>query len=288
MMVHKIPIETRFLLKVRKTDTCWLWTGARCDDGYGHFNIGGHQRRAHRVAWELWRHEPIPDGLMVLHHCDVPLCVNPDHLFLGTHKDNFIDWLNKGGTRCREIYLRGEAHPRHKVTANQVLEIRTSRKSCKELARIFGLSDGQVSKIRNGTSWKSLKATVVITMILLLPLALMLLTAASEAAPITLTWSSPGDDGNVGTASQYDLRYATAPLIGTDTTAYWSGMTQVTGEPVPLIAGTTQSWSGDLPVGTYYWLIRTADEVPNWSGFSNIAVKVVSDQSPPSRIMDLR
>jgi len=114
------------------------------------------------------------------------------------------------------------------------------------------------------------------------------LSIHAEAAPITLTWTSVGDDSLFGTASQYDLRYkTTAPALG-DTASWWSSATQVTGEPIPLVAGTTQSWTGDVVPGTYYWLIRTADEVPNWSGLSNIAVKVVSDIIPPSRIYDLK
>jgi hypothetical protein len=125
---------------------------------------------------------------------------------------------------------------------------------------------------------------------LLLTLALILLAAAtSEAAPITLTCTASGDDSTSGTASQYDLRYkTTAPALG-DTANWFVTATQCAGEAVPLPAGTTQViWTGDLTPATYYFMVKVADEVPNWSGFSNLATKVVADTTPPARVLDLR
>lgn len=83
------PVE-RFLAKVTKTDTCWLWNAGQTGEGYGSFD----QKRAHCVAYELFV-GPIAHGLFVCHHCDTPLCVRPDHLFLGTPKDNTQDALKK-------------------------------------------------------------------------------------------------------------------------------------------------------------------------------------------------
>ena len=74
---------------------CHLWIGATTGGGYGHTRIGGKNMRAHRAVWEL-THGPIPDGLWVLHRCDNPACVNPLHLFLGTHIDNMRDVVSKG------------------------------------------------------------------------------------------------------------------------------------------------------------------------------------------------
>ena len=73
---------------------CWIWTGAELK-GYGRMVVNGKYLRAHRISWELYR-GPIPDGLLVLHHCDVPACVNPDHLYLGSDLDNMRDRLRRG------------------------------------------------------------------------------------------------------------------------------------------------------------------------------------------------
>ena len=88
--------EDRFWRKVDKSGECWLWQGATyCRMHYGCLGIGGRTTRAHRFSWEL-HNGPIPDGLCVLHRCDVPRCVNPDHLFLGTKLDNMKDRTAKG------------------------------------------------------------------------------------------------------------------------------------------------------------------------------------------------
>lgn len=93
-------VADRFWDKTDRRGRCWLWLAARDRKGYGKFGVGtlGHDRRvesAHRVAWELTR-GPIPGGMYVLHHCDNPWCVNPDHLWLGTRADNAADMVAKG------------------------------------------------------------------------------------------------------------------------------------------------------------------------------------------------
>jgi hypothetical protein len=102
---------------------------------------------------------------------------------------------------------------------------------------------------------------------------------------IRLTWTAPGDDSSSGTASQYDIRYSTAPIND----ANWSSATQVTGEPAPQIAGTQQTFSvtGLQSDRTYYFAMKTADEVPNWSGLSNVTNGTTLDIVPPSQITDL-
>lgn len=95
-------VEQKFLSRtIPEPNTgCLLWTGAEGLDGYGLFSVFGKTLRAHRVAWMLWR-GPIPQGpgalgVIVCHRCDTPFCVNPDHLFLGTQRDNIRDCIAKG------------------------------------------------------------------------------------------------------------------------------------------------------------------------------------------------
>jgi len=85
----------RFWAKVNRTDSCWLWTGSKTIGGYGQFPYKRIPLLAHRVSY-LISCGDIPDGLIVCHHCDNPSCVRPDHLFVGTHKDNFEDMVKKG------------------------------------------------------------------------------------------------------------------------------------------------------------------------------------------------
>src|SRR5262245_839701 len=98
-------------------DACWLWRGSVFQHGYGRRKISGVTWQAHRLAWAL-RNGSIPDGLWVLHRCDVPLCVNPAHLFLGTVLDNNRDALRKGRAAV------GERAPAAKLTAEDVQRIR--------------------------------------------------------------------------------------------------------------------------------------------------------------------
>ncbi len=110
--------------------------------------------------------------------------------------------------------------------------------------------------------------------------------AVASANSVTLHWTAPGDDNNAGTASQYDVRYSTSPI----TDANWTSALQASGEPTPQAAGTPESFTvtGLLPATSYYFAIKTADEVPNWSPLSNV-VMIATDQetTAPSAITNL-
>lgn len=143
-------MSERFWLKVWKTETCWLWTLACDQKGYGRSFYKGRLMRAHRLAWILTVGD-IPDGLFVCHHCDVPTCVNPDHLFLGTAADNSADMSQKG--RFKVPGFRGEDAPSSILTTAQVIEAYESNESGVRTARRLGVSPSAISLIRKGKNW---------------------------------------------------------------------------------------------------------------------------------------
>ena len=115
----------------------------------------------------------------------------------------------------------------------------------------------------------------------------------AQVATIALEWTSPGDDGNVGTATTYQMRWSTTKPDTTSAAAmdsWWNAASVVTGLPAPLIAGSTQSYAvpGPFTTGaTYYFAMKACDEVPNCSTYSNVASKFLPDTLPPARIIDL-
>ncbi len=133
----------------------------------------------------------------------------------------------------------------------------------------------------------SLTFSLTFTLLGLAPSVTAALRAPSASAnSITLTWTAPGDDGNAGRASQYDLRYSTAPI----TDANWNSAVQAIGEPSPQTAGATETFTvTGLTTGTlYYFAIKVADEVPNWSPLSNVVSRATdSETSPPMQITNL-
>ncbi|MCW7536708.1 HNH endonuclease [Aquabacterium sp. A7-Y] len=148
------PLRQRFLakFKIDPETQCWNWTAASCPQGYGFLKRkDGVQLRAHRVAYQLYNGE-ISCGWCVCHRCDNPRCVNPAHLFVGTHKDNAADMVAKG----RAARSLGEHNPAARLTADQVRCIRSEIGSHVELGRRFGVSPTQVGLIKRGKRWAHL------------------------------------------------------------------------------------------------------------------------------------
>ncbi|MDO8671246.1 MAG: HNH endonuclease [Dehalococcoidia bacterium] len=156
-----IPLAARFWAKVEKGEGCWTWKGTCDRRGYGRIYVGSRPRRstrAPRVSWEL-HFGPILDGMFVCHHCDTPSCVRPDHLFLGTARDNARDMVTKGRARqgrCSNQVF-GERHGMAKLTDSQVADIRQRYAlggiSHRKLAGQYAVSFATIARLLEGKSW---------------------------------------------------------------------------------------------------------------------------------------
>lgn len=151
------PLSERFWEKVERAEGCWLWMGAHGLHGHGQIYIGSvtNLTSAHRISW-LLHHGPIPDGLSVLHRCDNPPCVNPEHLFLGTQKDNMQDAIEKG----RFKFLaprRGPSNNKAKLTWTQVADIRSAYiggVTLSQLSRDYSMARATLRRIVRGDGWR--------------------------------------------------------------------------------------------------------------------------------------
>ncbi len=146
-----IAIAERFWPKVRKQSIgCWEWLGCR-SAGYGQIWMDGRMVFSHRVSWMLCRGD-IPHGLQVLHSCDNPLCVRPDHLFLGTQKENVADCIRKN----RRDQVFGERNGSAKLTESDVRQIRRLLDlghTATSLARRYSVHHVSISQIKLGKTW---------------------------------------------------------------------------------------------------------------------------------------
>ena len=126
---------------------CLLWAGYADTLGYGKLKVKNRMLFAHRVAWEQVN-GPIPAGMIICHKCDVPSCINPAHLFLGTHSDNAADRVRKG--RQSNARLRGALNGRARLTIKEVTAIRSDVRGQRAIAADYGVCQSHVSRIRSG------------------------------------------------------------------------------------------------------------------------------------------
>ena len=140
----QVDWKPQFWAKVEKTDSCWLWRGAIEGAGYGHFTIRRVHLRAHHVSWCIANGREPQGGLYIRHTCDVPNCVNPDHLRLGTHQENMQDKIKRDRTG-------------HKLKADDVRRIKVLLREKKltktAIGAMFGISDSFVGDISRGRKW---------------------------------------------------------------------------------------------------------------------------------------
>lgn len=127
---------------------CWVWTKAKGGRGYPRIRWNGATTGAHRVSWELANRKKIPKGLCVLHKCDTPLCINPEHLRTGTKKENGEEMSQ------RKRSTAGEKNRHAKLTQQQADEIKNSTEKTSVLVDRFGVCRATVKFIRAGKTWK--------------------------------------------------------------------------------------------------------------------------------------
>lgn len=154
-------LSERLWARVAKSDGCWEWQGYRTPQGYGVIGVGSRSepesrttRLVHRVSWEI-ANGPIPEGLFVCHHCDNPPCVNPDHLFIGTHVDNVADRERKG----RNVIKHGSDQWNAKLTEDQVRAIHADTRKQDDIAAAYGISQSTVHRIkaRKSGGWRHIE-----------------------------------------------------------------------------------------------------------------------------------
>ena len=155
-----LNIKERFEAKYipEPNSGCWLWVGATGTYGYGNVTVKQESIQAHRLSYLLFKGK-IPKGMWVLHKCDVRLCVNPNHLFIGTRQDNMDDMVKKNRQFCGERpYAKGSKNTQSKLTEKKVIKVRKMYKSSnftmKELSEKFYVSKSVIHAVIHYITWK--------------------------------------------------------------------------------------------------------------------------------------
>jgi len=149
----RVVLAAKMAARTRKGDGCWEYAGSCSSTGYGQLVANRRNFAAHRVAWAMANGGWPPPGLLVMHTCDNRRCVRPDHLRLGTYRDNARDMVSKG----RHPDYREERSHSRKLTRDEVVEIRrlyaAGGQSGAKLGRRFGVCRQQILRIVHGTRW---------------------------------------------------------------------------------------------------------------------------------------
>lgn len=160
------PVSYRFSMsyKVNPDTMCWEWLGTLnrgSKKQYGTIKVNNKAMSAHRFSWEFYNQAKIPAGMVVMHKCDNPKCVNPTHLELGTHADNMVDMVSKGRQAKGESFLnrkpaKGSKNGLAKLTEQQALEIFQDKRSQRTIAKQYGVSQAVVHNIKSKKTWKEI------------------------------------------------------------------------------------------------------------------------------------
>ena len=145
---HHAPAIENILRRGDDPTLCWEWPKFKDKEGYGRTKLNGKTSIAHRAAWII-ANGPIPSGASVLHKCDNPSCVNPNHLFLGTQKENIADCIAKNR------FPKGERNGWAKINERVAADIRAASGTQVEIAAAFGISQSLVSAVRRGDKWRA-------------------------------------------------------------------------------------------------------------------------------------
>ncbi len=137
--------------RINVVGDCWIWSGWNNEDGYGKIRINKKAYFVHRVIYSYFFGEIPLEKPCVLHKCDTPSCLNPNHLFVGTHAENMKDMKNKG--RARSGRKPGQDWPTKKLDESKILLIREDKRSQREIAKDYGVSQQLISEIKRKIRW---------------------------------------------------------------------------------------------------------------------------------------